>query len=146
MTVKDGLSIYIWVSQRNLSLLHQLNLEDGFSRCQLDNQQSSTNICTINHTEEHSHHQVQVDVVLKMVFVRLHLPFESTLRHSLEKPLPPLTRNLQSRDSRLSTCSSEAILVAKIRLGINLPSFHLVHLGGCCLNLLFSCWFHHCFY
>lgn len=66
-----------WVPQTNFSLLHHLNLEGGFWRCWLSNQQAFTNICAINHTEEYSP-QAPLAAVLKAAFVRLNLPSEPT--------------------------------------------------------------------
>lgn len=94
---EDGQQTQVLVSQTTFSLLHQLNLEGGFSRCWPSNQQAFPNICAINHTEEYSPH-IPLAAVLKVVFVRLNLPSESTLSHSLEKPLPPLTTQGTYRD------------------------------------------------
>lgn len=92
----------VLVSQTTFSLLHQLNLEGGFSRCWPSNQQAFPNICAINHTEEYSPH-IPLAAVLKVVFVRLNLPSESTLSHSLEKPLPPVTTQGTYRDKTQHT-------------------------------------------
>lgn len=56
----------------------------------------------MNHTEEYSH-QVQVAMQLKAVFVSLNLPSESTLSHSLEEPLPPLTTQATYTDETQHT-------------------------------------------
>lgn len=82
------------------SLLFAAPVELGrcFSRCWPSNQQAFPNICAINRTEEYSP-QVQLAAELKVVFVRLNLPSESTPSHSLEKPLPPLTTQGTYRDT-----------------------------------------------
>lgn len=94
-----------WTANTGIGITNNLfaaSVELGRWLFEMLAEQASPNICAINHTEEYSPH-IPLAAVLKVVFVRLNLPSESTLSHSLEKPLPPLTTQGTYRDKTQHT-------------------------------------------